>query len=67
MKTYGGMKVYLHVYLTSALNESEWSASHSRYPLDSRTGGPQSLYKCGGKERNLGPYRELNSVIQPIA
>jgi hypothetical protein len=27
MNTYGGMDVYIHVFLTSALVEGEWSAS----------------------------------------
>jgi hypothetical protein len=29
MKTYGGVDVYIHVFLTSALVEGEWSASRS--------------------------------------
>jgi hypothetical protein len=29
MKTYGGVKVYIHVFLTSALVAGEWLASHS--------------------------------------
>jgi hypothetical protein len=28
MKTYGGVYVYIHVFLTSALVGGEWSASH---------------------------------------
>jgi hypothetical protein len=28
MKMYWGVEVYLHAFLTSALDESEWSASH---------------------------------------
>jgi hypothetical protein len=27
MKAYGGVDVYIHIFLTSALGESEWSAS----------------------------------------
>jgi hypothetical protein len=27
MKMYGGVKVYIHAFLTSALDEGEWSAS----------------------------------------
>jgi hypothetical protein len=28
MKVYGGMDVYIHIFLTSALVGGEWSASH---------------------------------------
>jgi hypothetical protein len=28
MKAYGGVDVYIHVFLTSALLGGEWSASH---------------------------------------
>jgi hypothetical protein len=52
MKAYGGVDVYIHNFLTSALAGGEWSASrHDRftpqgksppYPLDRRLGGPQS-------------------------
>jgi len=28
MKTYGGMEVYPHAFLTSVLDGGEWSASH---------------------------------------
>jgi hypothetical protein len=28
MKTYGGVDVYIHIFLTSALVRGEWSASH---------------------------------------
>jgi hypothetical protein len=27
MKAYGGVDVYIHIFLTSALAEGEWSAS----------------------------------------
>jgi hypothetical protein len=29
MKTYGGVGVYIHIFLTSALAGGEWSASRS--------------------------------------
>jgi hypothetical protein len=32
MKTYGGVDVYIHIFLTSALVGGEWSASrHGRF------------------------------------
>jgi hypothetical protein len=60
MKMYGGMALYLHAFLTSVLDEGEWSASRPgrfitgetapRYPLDRRLDGPQSLSgRDGGK------------------
>jgi hypothetical protein len=52
MKVYGGVVVYNHIFLTSALVGGEWSASRPaalppggnrpRYPLDRELGGPQS-------------------------
>jgi hypothetical protein len=51
MKAYGGVDVQIHIFLTSALVEGEWSASRPgrftpekspRYPLYRRLGGPQS-------------------------
>jgi hypothetical protein len=63
MGTYGGVKIYLHVFLTSALDGGEWSASRPgrftpggkslRYPLERRLDGPQSWSERYGDERNL--------------
>jgi hypothetical protein len=65
MKTYRGVEVYLHAFLTAALDGGEWSAScpavllvqpgkNYRYPLDRRLGEPQSWSGHGGeKERSL--------------
>jgi hypothetical protein len=79
MKTYGGVDVQTHNFLTSALIEGEWSASRHgrftalgkslRYLLDRRLGGPQR--QCGrrGEEKNSWNYRDSNSdpsVVQPI-
>jgi hypothetical protein len=50
VKTYEGVEVEFHPFLTSAIDGSEWLASHSgrlspvkepRCPLDSRLGGLQ--------------------------
>jgi hypothetical protein len=50
MKTYGGVGIQIHVFLTSALIQGEWSASRpgphypqGKNPLDRKLGGPQSL------------------------
>jgi hypothetical protein len=48
MKMYGGVGVYLHAFLTSALIRDEWSTSHlgeSWYSLDRRLGVLQN--QCG--------------------
>jgi hypothetical protein len=62
MKTYWGVDVQLHSFITSALGGGEWSASHPgrftpserapRYPLDRRPGGLHSHSGRGGEEKN---------------
>jgi hypothetical protein len=51
MKTYGGVDVWIHILLTSAIVGGEWSASHPcrftpekspRYPFYRKLGRPQS-------------------------
>jgi hypothetical protein len=68
MKMYGGVDVYIHIFLTSSLVGGEWSASclghctpgkSSWYPLDRRLGGPQSRSGRHGKEKILDPTRTL--------
>jgi hypothetical protein len=66
MKTYPGMNVQIHVFLSSALVRGEWSASRScrftqgetapQHPLDRRLGGPQ---------KHSWPHRDSNS--DPVA
>jgi hypothetical protein len=80
MKVYGGVDVYLHIFLTSALAGGEWSASRTscftfgegspQYPLDMRLGGPQSRSGGCGDEKILHPtgtQTSTFSVVQPIA
>jgi hypothetical protein len=38
MNAYGGVDVYIHTFLTSALVVGEWATSRPRYPLDLRAG-----------------------------
>jgi hypothetical protein len=77
MKTYGGVDVWIHIFLTSALR-GEWSDSRPGrfthwgnspwYPLDRRLGRPQS--RSGRRGENSWPYLDSNSdpsVVQPVA
>jgi hypothetical protein len=60
-KTYWGVEVQLHTFLTSELNGVEWSASCnfrftpglrvSQTPFDSRLYGPQRPSELGGKNK----------------
>jgi hypothetical protein len=40
MKTYGGVDVYIHIFLTSSLVGGEWSASRPTHPLYPGERGP---------------------------
>jgi hypothetical protein len=71
MRVYGGVDVYIYVFLTSALAGGEWSASRlaavpprkeSPYPLDRRLYGPQHRSGRRGEDSNSDP-----SVVQPVA
>jgi hypothetical protein len=65
MKTYWGVEVQLHTFLTSVLDGGEWSNSrpgrfipgrkNPRYLLDRRLGGPQSWCGRSGEEKNSQP------------
>jgi hypothetical protein len=70
MKTHwGGVKVQLHAFLTSALDD-EWSASLRCLftPLGTRLGLPQSRPGHSGKERNptIAPTGNRTPVIQLV-
>jgi hypothetical protein len=57
MKAYGGVDIYIHIFLTSALLGSEWSASrHGRFTPGER--GP-STHWIGGW---VGPSFGLDDV-----
>jgi hypothetical protein len=62
MKAYGGVVVQIHIFLTSAPAEGEWSASRSgRFipgkepliPIGRRLGGSQSRSGRRGEEKIL--------------
>jgi hypothetical protein len=74
MKVYRGMEVYIHEFLTSALDGSEWSASrpgrfppreNPRYLLDRGLGGPQSQSGHGGEGKNSQPLPGLKPPNHP--
>jgi hypothetical protein len=64
MKVYGGMDIYIHVFLISALAEDEWSASRpcrftpgkeSPVPVGEKLGGTQSRSGRRGVEKIFNP------------
>jgi hypothetical protein len=68
MKAYGGVVIYIHVFLNSPLVGGEWSASlpvalprgkSSRRPFGRRLGGPQN--RSRQRRENSWPYRDSNS------
>jgi hypothetical protein len=77
MKTYGGVDVYIHVLVTSALVGGKWSASrpgrftphprgkYRRYPLDRRLGGSQSRSGRRGEDKILGPTGTRTPTPRP--
>jgi len=72
MKTYRGMEVYLHAFLTLALGGGDWSASRPnrctrgvRVPGTRWTGGwlsSQSRSGRDGEEKNLLPLPRIEAV-----
>jgi hypothetical protein len=70
MKAYGGVDVWLHAFLTSALNEAEWSASRLGHltsrerALDAHLTGGKVRLRAGldavAKRKNYSPCREWN-------
>jgi hypothetical protein len=76
MKTYGGVDVWIHSFLTSVLTGGEWSASlpcrvtheESASVTHSKLGGPQSLSGRRGKEKitDLTDSNSDLSLVQPV-
>jgi hypothetical protein len=79
MKKYGGVDVQIHVFLTSALVEDEWSASRpGRFtpekeppvPLARRLGGPHIRSGWREEVQKFWPYQDSNadlSAVRPVA
>jgi hypothetical protein len=79
MNTYGGVDIYIHVFLTSPLLGSEWSASRpgrfaprgevsSIHWIEGWVGPRTDL--DGVERRKSYPYRDSNSdpsAVQPVA
>jgi hypothetical protein len=72
------MEVYLHAFLTSAVDGGEWSTSRpgrfshrERVPATLWIGGwvgPRAGLGCGGEEKNSQLLLELEPpIIQPVA
>jgi hypothetical protein len=76
MNAYGGVDIYIHIFLTSALAGGEWSASRftsgERAPGTHRIGGwvgPVPVWTTWKRENSL-PYRDSksdSSAVQPVA
>jgi hypothetical protein len=64
-KTYWGLELQLHTFLTSALDCGEWSASRPCYPLDRRLGGPQRRSERRGEEKKIPSLHLLG--IEPLS
>jgi hypothetical protein len=70
MKVYGGVEVYLHAFLTSALDGGEWSDSppgrFTRREIAPSThwiggwGGPRAGLDAVVRRKIPSPYRESN-------
>jgi hypothetical protein len=78
MKTYGGVEVKLHVFLTVTLDKGKWSTSRfARFtpgqrapvPMDRRLGGLQSRPGRDGEETKslTCPCRESNPRRPPLS
>jgi hypothetical protein len=72
MKAYGGVHVYIHIFLTSSLVGGEWSASRPAalppgsspwYPLYRKLCGPQSRSERREEDKILDP---TGLELQPL-
>jgi hypothetical protein len=69
-KVFCGMEVYLHSFLTSALDGGEWLTSRpGRFTPTERTLAPEPIWTGGGgEEKNSQPFPDSNPpIIHPEA
>jgi hypothetical protein len=75
MKTYWGMEVKFHVFLTSLLDRGEWWTScfihytlgkEPLYTPDGRLGWLQSMSGCSGKKNISAPARNWTLAVQHV-
>jgi hypothetical protein len=60
MKTYGGVYVYIHVFLTSAIVRGEWSASLSgRFTSEERASGTHWIGDWVGPRAGLDDVKKI--------
>jgi hypothetical protein len=65
MKTYGGVDVYIHVFLTSVLVGGEWSASRPcRFTPKKRRPGTHWIEGWVGPQSRSERYREVK-ILDP--
>jgi len=52
------------VFLTSALDGGDWSASRPRWPFDKRLGGPRSRSGRGDEEKTIPALTENRNLAR---
>jgi hypothetical protein len=76
MKTYGGMKLQLHSFLSSELDEGEWSASRPGRLISKEKafgthwiggGVPGFVWIQWRKEKATAPRGNRTPVVQPVS
>jgi hypothetical protein len=66
MKTYGGVHVYIHIFLTSALDGGEWWASRpGRLTPGERAPGTHSIWVSMGPRTGLDDVESIKILLFP--
>jgi hypothetical protein len=69
VKTYGGMEVEFHAFLTSELDGGEWSASsHGRFTPGTQEAGwtPKPAWTRWLREKYPAPPGNRTPIVQPV-